>query len=65
MTGDLTIDGKVFTDMHNNKLFSLKDKHLSLHKSFYAEDPKGNDLFVVKGAFSCKQQSRHLHALID
>ena len=44
----------VFTDIHNNEIFTLKNKHFTLHKSFHAEDPHGHDLFVVKGEFSCE-----------
>jgi hypothetical protein len=38
--------------MQGNLLFSLKNKHFTLHKSFHAEGPDGKDLFVVKGHFS-------------
>jgi len=53
----------VFTDAHNNEIFSLKNKHFTLHKSFHAEDPHGHDLFVVKGAFSCEWNSPMLYDL--
>ena len=41
-----------FTDIHDNKLFSLKNKHFTIHKSFKAEGPDGKDLFEVKGHFA-------------
>ena len=48
----LTIYVPDFTDMQGNKLFALKNKHFTIHKSFHAEAPSGDDLFVVKGHFS-------------
>ena len=54
MSTALAHQRKVFTDVHNNELFSLKKKHFTLHKSFHAEDSHGHDIFVVKGEFSCK-----------
>jgi len=44
----------VFTDVHDQEIFSLKNKHFTIHKSFHAEDPHGHDLFTVKGEFSRK-----------
>jgi len=45
-------DKKVFTDMQGQEIFSLKNKHFTIHKSFHAEAPNGHDLFEVKGQFS-------------
>jgi len=44
----------VFTDVDDEELFALKNKHFTIHKSFHAEDPHGTDLFTVKGEFACK-----------
>lgn len=38
--------------MQGNKLFNLKNRHLTIHKSFKAEDKDGKDIFEVKGHFS-------------
>ncbi|KAF2720326.1 DUF567-domain-containing protein, partial [Polychaeton citri CBS 116435] len=43
-------DRKVFTDMQDNEIFTIKNKMLSLHKSFYGESPQGHN-FEVKGHF--------------
>ena len=43
-------DRKEFTYMNGDALFTLKNKLLSLHKSFYAESPNGFN-FEVKGHF--------------
>ncbi|EXJ79427.1 hypothetical protein A1O3_08929, partial [Capronia epimyces CBS 606.96] len=43
---------KKFTDINGNEIFTLKNKHFSLHKSFHAEAPNGHDIFQVKGHFS-------------
>ncbi|EMC91267.1 hypothetical protein BAUCODRAFT_320234 [Baudoinia panamericana UAMH 10762] len=43
-------DKKKFTDMAGNEIFTLKNKMLSIHKSFHAESPHGHD-FEVKGHF--------------
>ncbi|KAH6681711.1 tubby C-terminal-like domain-containing protein [Halenospora varia] len=45
-------DRKEFADAHGRPLFSLRTKLLSIHKSFYAEAPDGNEIFQVKGKFS-------------
>jgi uncharacterized protein YxjI len=45
-------DRKEFADSHGRPLFSLRTRLLSLHKSFYAEGPNGENLFEVKGKFS-------------
>lgn len=47
--------------MQGHELFSLKNKHFTLRKSFHAEDPKGQDLFEVKGHFT--GQSGHPAAM--
>jgi uncharacterized protein YxjI len=45
-------DRKEFADAAGRPLFSLRTKHFSLHKSFYAEDAQEKILFEVKGKFS-------------
>lgn len=53
--GDLPADflsTEKFTDMQGNDLFTLKNKHLTLHKSFHAQGPGGHDIFQVKGHFT-------------
>jgi uncharacterized protein YxjI len=45
-------DRKEFLTPDNRPLFSLRNKLLSLHKSFYAEGPGGEILFEVKSKFS-------------
>jgi uncharacterized protein YxjI len=45
-------DRKEFADAAGRPLFSLRTKHFSLHKSFYAEDAQEKVLFEVKGKFS-------------
>jgi len=45
-------DRKEFSDRAGRPLFSLRTRHFSLHKSFYAEGPDGLVLFEVKGKFS-------------
>jgi len=45
-------DKKEFTDTQGNLLFSLKKKHLTIHKSFHGENAHGKDVFKVKGHFS-------------
>lgn len=47
-------DRKTFTDMDGNELFTLKNKMLSIHKSFHGESPKGYN-FEVKGEFGLLQ----------
>ena len=43
-------DRKTFTTMDGDELFTLKNKMLSIHKSFHGESPKGYN-FEVKGEF--------------
>lgn len=43
--------------MQGNEIFSLKNKHLALHKSFKGVDPHGKEIFEVKGHFSRKSSS--------
>ena len=43
--------------MQGKELFSLKNKHLTIHKSFHGVGPDGHDLFEVKGHFSGKPSS--------
>ena len=45
----------VFSDPQGNELFSLKNRHFTISKSFYGEAPDGSTIFEVKGHFSCKQ----------
>jgi uncharacterized protein YxjI len=45
-------DRKEFADSAGRPLFSLRTRHFTLHKSFYAEDAGGTVLFEVKGKFS-------------
>jgi uncharacterized protein YxjI len=45
-------DRKEFADSSGRPLFSLRTRHFTLHKSFYAEDGNGKNLFEVKGKFS-------------
>lgn len=47
--------------MQGKELFALKNKHFTIHKSLHAEDPKGHDLFVVKGKFSRKSKTSTFH----
>lgn len=42
-----------FTDPQENEIFTLKNKHFKLQKSFHGVGPDGNDIFEVKGHFSC------------
>ena len=42
----------VFTDIHNNEIFALKNKHFTIHKTFHAESPKGHELFVITKKFT-------------
>ncbi|KAK3669973.1 hypothetical protein LTR78_010145 [Recurvomyces mirabilis] len=44
-------DRKKFTDMAGNDLFTLKNKMLSISKSFHGESPHGQHDFEVKGHF--------------
>ncbi|KAG9232249.1 tubby C-terminal-like domain-containing protein [Amylocarpus encephaloides] len=45
-------DRKEFADASGKPLFSLRNKLLSIHKSFYGETADGTQLFAVKGKFS-------------
>jgi uncharacterized protein YxjI len=47
-------DRKEFQSPQGVPLFSLRNKLIAIHKTFYAEDPKGNILFEVKSKFSRK-----------
>lgn len=40
--------------MAGNPLFTLKNKHLAIAKSFYGVAPDGQEVFQVKGHFSRK-----------
>ncbi|TKA80401.1 hypothetical protein B0A55_01890 [Friedmanniomyces simplex] len=44
-------DSKKFTDTTGTELFTLKNKMLSLHKSFHGDSPHGRHDFAVKGHF--------------
>lgn len=44
-------DSKKFTDMQENEIFTLQNKLLSIHKSFYAVSPDDKHNFEVKGKF--------------
>jgi uncharacterized protein YxjI len=45
-------DRKEFADSSGRPLFSLRTRHFTIHKTFYAESPDGRELFEVKGKFS-------------
>jgi len=45
-------DRKEFQDPQGRPLFSLKNKLVAIHKTFYAEAPDGKVLFEVKSKFS-------------
>ena len=45
-------DRKEFADSAGRPLFSLRTRHFTIHKTFYAEAPDGRELFEVKGKFS-------------
>ena len=45
-------DRKEFADNAGRPLFSLRTRHFTIHKSFYAEAADGTELFEVKGKFS-------------
>lgn len=42
----------VFTDVQGNEIFALKKKHLTIHKAYQAENPKGHELFVITKKFT-------------
>lgn len=56
----LQVQGEAFSlsgrkhvlDMQGNRLFDLRKEHLSIPKTYYAEDPQGNRFFEVEGKFS-------------
>ena len=41
-----------FTDIQGHDLFTLKNTHFALNKSFHAQGPGGHDIFQVKGHFT-------------
>jgi uncharacterized protein YxjI len=45
-------DRKEFADNAGRPLFSLRTRHFTLHKTFYAETADGRELFEVKSKFS-------------
>lgn len=45
-------DRKEFASNTGQPLFSLRTRHFTLHKTFYAEAADGRELFEVKGKFS-------------
>jgi len=45
-------DRKEFASSTGQPLFSLRTRHFTLHKTFYAEAPDGKELFEVKAKFS-------------
>jgi len=45
-------DRKEFQDSQGRPLFSLRNKLIAIHKTFYAEAPDGKILFEVKNKFS-------------
>jgi len=53
-------DKKKFTDMQGNEIYTLKNKLLSIHKSFHAEAPHNHD-FEVKGHFSLLSSKSSVH----
>ncbi|KAL6248111.1 hypothetical protein RBB50_004365 [Rhinocladiella similis] len=58
----LSLSGaKKFTDMQDNEIFTLKNKHIALHKSFYAVGPNGQEVFQVKGHFSVLSSKSTIH----
>ncbi|KIW21128.1 hypothetical protein PV08_01708 [Exophiala spinifera] len=52
---------KRFIDMQGNEIFTLKNKHIALHKSFYAVGPNGEEVFKVKGHFSVLSSKSTIH----
>lgn len=48
-----TISGrKTLLDVQGRPLLTIRKKHLSLHGSYYADDPSGNRVFDLQGKFS-------------
>jgi len=47
--------------MHGAELFSLKNKHLALQKSFRGIGPNDEQLFEVKGKFSIGSSKSEVH----
>jgi len=45
-------DRKEFADNQGRPLFDLRNKLMSIHKTFYAQAPNGDHLFEVKSKFS-------------
>ncbi|KAI1495473.1 DUF567-domain-containing protein [Biscogniauxia marginata] len=43
---------KRILDTHGNHLFTIRKRLIALHSTYYAEDPKGNQVFELKGKFS-------------
>ncbi|KIW39399.1 uncharacterized protein PV06_09170 [Exophiala oligosperma] len=52
---------KKFTDMQDNEIFTLRNKHIALHKSFYGVAPNGQEVFQVKGHFSVLSSKSTIH----
>jgi uncharacterized protein YxjI len=50
---------KQVLDMAGNHLFTIRKKHLTLHTTFYAEDPSENQILDVKSEFSSMIRSPH------
>ena len=48
---------KEVMDMQGRHLFTLRRRHFSFQKSYYAEDPNGQEFLTVDGHFSCKHTS--------
>ncbi|KAK4897510.1 hypothetical protein LTR17_005286 [Elasticomyces elasticus] len=53
-------DSKKFTDVNGTELFTLKNKMLSIHKSFVGNSPTGHD-FEVKGHFKLMGSKSSVH----
>lgn len=49
-------DQKAITDVNHRPLFVLKNKLLSIHKTFLAEDPNGREIFRVRKHMSCEYE---------
>ncbi|KAI1206333.1 DUF567-domain-containing protein [Annulohypoxylon truncatum] len=48
----LTLSNRMnFMDANGNHLFCIRKRHLSLHTTYYAEDPNGQELFEVQSKF--------------
>ncbi|KAF2455905.1 tubby C-terminal-like domain-containing protein [Lineolata rhizophorae] len=39
---------KAVSDMQDNHLFDIRQRHLTMHSTYYCEDPSGNEFFEVK-----------------